>query len=120
MNISRLQLKRSNYLLAAGIVCTMVVAFSQQCHAENVKFTCNDSNYPSFESCTVMPNAVTIRENGVETKGHMVAGFECIKGVCTNYMQVPPKSYAYSCAMSDLPCFCTTVKPACKSGWSKR
>lgn len=107
-------------MLAVGAVLAASLGLAGQSYAENVKFTCNDSNYPSFESCSVFTNAVTIRENGKEIKGHLVNNYQCVKGVCTNNMHVPPKSYPYTCSMEDLACFCATVKPDCKTGWTRK
>ena len=103
-------------MLAAGTVFAMVMSFAGQSYAD-MGFQCQDTDKEELK-CKIQPNGITKRENGVETKGHMVDWFyECIKSVCTNYMA--GKSYPYNCNMDDLTCFCTAVHPECKSGWKQ-
>jgi len=107
--------------LAAGAVLALLLGFSGQGCAENIKLTCKDSSYPSFVSCTVSPNAVTRKVNEQVTKGHLVAGYECMQSQnsCVNYMIVPPKLATHSCGYDDYACLCNAVKPDCKGGWSR-
>ena len=101
-------------LIFAIAVLVVVTAFSRQANAvEYIKFACSDpmaNATPYKNRCDVAPNAVTIRSDGKEMKGHMVSGYECVNGKCVNHMSGAP-AREYNCSLDDLDCFCKLIKP---------
>ncbi|MFZ4779711.1 MAG: hypothetical protein ACOYM3_30500 [Terrimicrobiaceae bacterium] len=80
---------------------------------ETVSFTCSTDR---SSQCKATYHAIQRKTDDVVTWGNLVAGYQCLKGVCT---PIPTGAgIPYDFELSALDKFCKLlVKPSCKGTW---